>query len=125
MKKGKDDKPVTLNQLGVTLEKFITPIYTRLDKLEGDVVEIKTDLEEVKKIQAKQGDDVNQLKTDVNQLKTGFDRLETEVDTMSRIQLRMEHKLDNNIQALYDKGSSHDDKLKDHDVRITKLEKII
>jgi len=125
MKKGKDDKPVTLNQLGVTLERFISPIYTRLDRLEGNVGELK-------KVQAKQGEDINQLKTgvskletDMHALKSGFGRLETEVDSMNRIQLRMEHKLDNNIQALYDKSSSHDDKLEDHNQRITKLEKTI
>jgi len=125
MKNDKDDKPVTLNQLGITLEKFITPIYTRLDRLEGDVTElkkdvgeIKIDLNEVKVVQVKQGEDINKLKTDVGTLKSDF-------DTMSSIQLRMENKLGDNIQALYDKGSSHDDKLEDHNKRITKLEKTI
>ena len=54
MSNDKDDRPVTLNQLGVMLGKFISPIYTRLDRLEKDVEELKglkKDVEEVKNIQ--------------------------------------------------------------------------
>ncbi len=83
MSGSKGDKPVTMNELGVTLEKFISPIYTRLDRLENDVDEVK------------------------------------------RIQLRMENKMDEQIKTLHDRDDIHDKKLKEHDKRINRLEKVI
>ena len=106
----KGDKPVTLDQLGVTFGKFISPIYTRLDKLEQDVNGLKKDVEELKG-----------LKKDVEELKG----LKKDVEEVKNIQLRMENKILDNIKLLHDRDDMHDKKLKDHDRKISKLEKTL
>ena len=65
MAKKKQDKPITKEDLGNMLHKFINPLYEKVDKLEGKV----------------------------DKLAEKVDKLEDDVEDVKGIQLRMENRL--------------------------------
>lgn len=84
------------------LDKKLEPIYERLDRIEGDVAELKTDVAELKERTARLETDVAELKTDVAELKETTARLETDVaelkettsrlsEDMKRVKITLEH----------------------------------
>lgn len=88
------NKPITKDDLGNMLHKYINPVYERLDKLE----------------------------TGQNQLKKGQSGFRSELEEIKRIQLRMENRLIDDNKLLHDRDDAHDKKLKGHEKRITSLE---
>jgi len=65
----------------------------------------------------------NMLHKYINPLYKRMDKFEIDIDKVIRIQLRMESKLDDHIKIFYDKDSAHDNKLVDHEKRISFLER--
>ena len=103
-----------MEDLGNVLHKYLNPLYE-------DNKFIKKELSGLSGLKG----DVLGLKGDVLGLKSSLSRVENELDELKRIQLRMEHKLDENIKILHDRDDAHDKKLSDHDSRIRKLEKSV
>ncbi len=103
-----NEKPITRTELrdemGILLLKHLSPIYDELGQIKG--------------ILRHHGEDISELKKDVKGL---YKR----VDDVENIQLRMENRLIDDNKLLHDRDDIHDKKLKDHDHRITKLEKIL
>ena len=89
------DKPITKEDLGLMLHKYINPLYEKVDKLERDMGEVKRDLQGVKR----------------------------EVENVKGIQLRMENSLVDDNKLLHDRDDAHDKKLQEHDKRISSIEK--
>jgi len=65
---------------------------------------------------------INPVYEKVDKLETDVKGLKHQVDTVERIQLRMENKLIDNIKLLHDRNDAHDKKLIDHGRRIASLE---
>ena len=61
------------------LDKKLEPIYERLDRIEGDVVELKTEVVELKADVAELKERAARLETDVAELKTYVAELKTDV----------------------------------------------
>ena len=61
----------------------------------------------------------------LNPLYEDMKELKKRVDGVESIQLRMEHKLDENIKMLHDRDDAHDHKINNHEKRISSLEKLI
>lgn len=98
MQKKNQDKPITKEELGNVLHKYINPLYEKVDRLERE------------------------LKTDVRELKTDVQELKSAIDGVKGIQLRMENKLVDDNKLLHDRDDAHDKKIKDHEKRISSLE---
>ena len=82
MNKNKKDKPFTKEDFGLALHKYIIPIYE----------EVKNNSREIKG-----------LKGEINEVKKSVERLYERVDTVERIQLRMENNLVDDNKLLHDR----------------------
>ena len=109
MNKNKKNKPFTKEDFGLALHKYIIPIYEEVKKNSQEIKGIKSHL--------------TGITGEFESIKNEFTSLKDDIDEVTRIQLRMENKIDDQIKLLHDRDDIHDKKIKDHEKRITVLEK--
>ena len=104
-------KLVTVDMLGQMLNKYFIPVYKNLNELNS-------------KVDGVISKDLNELNIKVDRIiNKDLRELNSKVDTVERIQLRMENKLMDDNKILYDRGDAHDKKLRNHEKRLSRLER--
>ena len=101
MAKEKQDKPMTKEELGLMLHKYINPVYEDVKSLKKEMTNLQNKVDQVERIQLRMENDINEVKL---------------------IQLRMENRLVDDNKLLHDRDDDHDKKIRDHEKRVTSLE---
>jgi len=101
----KNNQPITKEDLGLMLHKYINPVYEDVQSLKKDMGRLD-----------------NKVTSLQNKMEKDMSSLRRQVDKVERIQLRMENKLLYDNKMLHDRDDAHDKKLKDHEKRLTSIE---